>query len=803
MKFPSNIFYLAADVPGVERSWSLGHEGMAPGWAFLLFLLSASLTVFAYLRFAPGVGKGRRIAMMSLRLVSSTVLLVLLTKPVLRFTENKVVKQPLAVLVDNSRSMKTEDRRETPADRARAAIVSGAVDADHDLSKGVSASIAAQVKDFTRQDLLRRLKYNQKLDLWGRLGKNSDLVFYGFGADAKPVPVPATESTGKNTPVDFPELEPTEPVTAIGEALRQVLQEPRGQTLGGVLLITDGNSNQGSSPLEAAQIAREQNVPLFIYGIGVTSPPDIEVRETIVQSLAFAGERVEVRARIVSHGIDEKPATVTLKADGQNVAQVEATLGGDKEQEIAFRYVPAKAGDVKLEVSVPARDEEAAGTNNAASTTVQVTDQKFNVLLIEQEPRWDFRYLLDYLQRDPRLMVKCVMIDGEPGLPQLPGSPFLPSLPDSRADLFAAQVLILGDVSPSSLGQARMEMIAEWVEAGGGIIFLAGSKSNPSAYLNTPLERLLPVVPDRAAAASRREPKPFPLELTASGRRSPYLQMDSDPEANTKMWDNFPGVRWVAPVTRLRAGAEALLVDPRPASSGRYGMLPVVAMQGFGSGKCVYFGTNETYRWRSKKGEQYYSILWGQIMQTLALQLLDTASSLTQLRTDRKHYQVGDRVVISGNVYAENFEPVVEPSLEGVLTITGKDSGKPGITRPQAVLGTSRNAYRGEFVAKEPGHYVFHTVRDKEGVLTFEVEENNLEDTRTSLDDRLLKSMATAAGGKFLREEDLARLPEWISASASRVAYRKLELYHSGWVMAGLMLLWFAEWLLRRLSRLK
>lgn len=788
----------------MERSWSLGHEGLAPGWAFLLFLIAGAATIFGYLRYAPGVSKTRRITMMSLRLVSSVVLLILLTKPVIRFTENKVVKQPLAVLVDNSRSMKVADRRDTPVDQGRAAIAMGLMEPDADPAKGVSSSIAAQVKDVSRKDLLRRLKYNQKLDLWGKLGKTSDLVFYGFGGDAKSIAAPAAESTGKEKPPAFPELEPTEPVTAIGDALRQVLQEPRGQTLGGVLLITDGCGNQGASPLEAAQIAREQNVPLFIYGTGVTSPPDIEVKETIVQSLAFAGERVEVRARIASRNLPEQPATVTLKADGQEVARVEATLGGDKEDEVSFHYVPKKAGEVRLEVSVPPRDEEAAKNNNSATTAIRVTDQKFNVLLVEQEPRWDFRYLLDYLQRDPRLMVKCVMIDGEPGLSQLPESPFLAALPDTRQDLFAAHVLILGDVSPSSLGQARMEMISEWVEAGGGIIFLAGSKSNPSAYVGTPLERLLPVIPDSSAASSKREPKPFPLDLTASGRRSPYLQMDADPEANKHMWENFPGVRWVAPVTRLRPGAEALLVDPRPGSTGRYGMMPVVAMQGFGSGKCVYFGTNETYRWRSKKGEQYYSILWGQIMQTLALQLLDTASSLTQLRTDKKHYQVGERVVISGNVYADNYEPVVEPSLEGVLTITRPDSGKAGVTRPLAVLGTNRNAYRGEFIPKEPGHYTFNTVRDKEGVLTFEVEENNLEDTRTALDDRLLKAMATAAGGKFVREEDLAKLPEWISATTSRVAtYRKLELYHSGWVMAGLMMLWFAEWLLRRLSRLK
>jgi hypothetical protein len=280
--------------------------------------------------------------------------------------------------------------------------------------------------------------------------------------------------------------------------------------------------------------------------------------------------------------------------------------------------------------------------------------------------------------------------------------------------------------------------------------------------------------------------------------------MDADPEVNKKIWEGFPGIRWAAPVARVKPGAEILLVDPRPSSAGRYGQLPVFAMQGYGSGKCVYFGTDETYRWRSKTGEKYYSILWGQIMQTLALQLLDNASSMTQLKLDRKQYAVGERVVISGNVYSADYAPLIVPGLEGVLTFSRKAADPSPATRPLNLVATEKNSFRGEFIAKEPGRYTFHTARDPEGILKFDVIDNNLEKTQTALDDRLLKTMATASGGRFLREEDLHKLPEWISATTTRVAtYRKVELYYSVWILSGLLLLLFAEWLMRRLTRLK
>ena len=64
--------------------------------------------------------------------------------------------------------------------------------------------------------------------------------------------------------------------------------------------------------------------------------------------------------------------------------------------------------------------------------------------------------------------------------------------------------------------------------------------------------------------------------------------------------------------------------------------------------------------------------------------------------------------------------------------------------------------------------------------------------------------MAAAAGGRFLREEDLHHLPEWISATTTRVAtYRKVDLYDSAWILTGLLTLLLAEWLMRRLTRLK
>jgi hypothetical protein len=799
---------------GSNTEWILGSEGLSLGWAFLIFLVLMAANVLAYWRWAPGLPHWKRHTLIGLRCASTLILLVLLIKPVLNLTVNEPVRQSLLVLLDGSQSFATEDRRDRPDDLKRAAIVSGLLDPANGLAQEADKGASANLVNISRWELFKKLTANERLDFWPRIYREMDLSVYHFGHDAASLGSLQGTGGGSLSTADavefFKQVKPDKPSTAIGDSMRQVLQEGRGQPAGGLLLITDGQNNAGSSPLDAAQMAKEQNIPLYIYGMGVTSPPDLILLEVKAQKLAFAKEKVEVRIKVRSQGIKDQTIPATLKVDGVEANRQNLEIHGDEEQEVVFQYVPQDPGEVKLDVDLPVFPEESVKDNNSGTAKLRITDKKFHVLLIEQEPRWDFRYLLAYLQRDRRLQVRCVMINGEPNLDKIPDSPFLPALPDDRETFFNSEVLILGDVDPKDLGEERMQIIKEWVEAGGGIIFLTGLDFNPSSYAGTPLEALLPIVPDTLTPkdyTAQRSPTPFKLQLTTLGETSPYLQMSADPEENKRIWEKFPGVRWTAPVARLKPGAEVLLVDPRAEKMGRYGLLPVFAMQSYGAGTCVYLGTNETYRWRSGEGEKYYSILWGQIMQSLALQLLEGGSARTQLKTDRPQYSVGDKVTVSGKAYTEGFHPLLEPSLPGTLTVTSTDaSGK--ITEEKQPLNLSAvpdiKGFSGEFTAKVPGEYSFSTARDPETVLRFDVLESRVEKLQTSLNERMLRAMAETSGGRFFREEDLNQFPDLLKEKRTTVAsFKKQELYYSNWWLVALLTFVFLEWLLRRISQLK
>jgi hypothetical protein len=794
------VKFLAPGIPEGSREWAVGSEGLPMGWAFLIFLVLAGACIWAYRKFAPEVKPRWRRVMTGLRLLAIALFLFLLVKPVLNLTVNEPVRQTLLVLLDASQSMQLTDRRTTPEDLKRAEVATGEK-ASGELS-------------ITRWDLLRKLAVNPRLNLWPRLQEKSDVMFYRFGRDAAPMgPLTAEkEATLEEARAVFEALNPDESATGLGEALRQVLDQNRGQAVSGVLVISDGASNSGLPPAEAARLTREANVPLFVYGVGVTSPIDLVMKEVSAPRLAFVRERVDVKAKFSVQGVGRQTVSAVLTANGEQVDEQKVDLAEDGDYEVNFRFDPQKVGDLVLSASIPVLPGEVGKDNNAAEAKLRVVDNKIKVLFIDQEPRWDFRYLLAYLQRDRRLETQCVLIDGEPGLDKLPDSPFLPGLPEDREGIFRYEIIILGDVNPADLGETRMKLISEWVEqSNGGIIFLAGPKFDPTAYGGTPLEALLPVVPDSSTSVEQRAERfkdPVPLKLTSLGESSPYLRLVEDPAENARIWAGFPGVRWVAPVTKAKPGAEVLLVDPSPERAGSAGGTPVIAVQGFGGGQSVFIGTDETYRWRSRTGEKYYSQVWGAIMQSLSLKRLEGASSRTQLKADRERYFVGDKVTIAGKIYKEGYEPLTVGTLQGKLKITGVDAKNAPVenTLPQDVTaaGDQPGEYRGQFTADVPGIYSYSTLDDPGAVVKFEVIEPKIEQMETALNERTLRGMADVAKGRFLREEDLGKLPDLVSEQSATVAtFRKIDLFYSPWWLAALLLVLLLEWLLRRLMQLK
>jgi uncharacterized membrane protein len=808
------LYFLAPGekLPPGTTQYSLGYEGLSWGWAFFAFVVLVALTAWSYHKFAPNLTRLSRLGLIVLRSILLGLLLLLLVRPILLITLEETIRRPLLVLLDKTQSMGLKDRRNTPDDLVRAAIAKGLVDPAGGLKQSVSDADAATINEIARRDLLEALAANTKMNLWPRLQERSSLEFYGFGRKVTQLgelaPPEASDLTTDESADFFHKLHYDDDLTAVGDGLRDLLDEQRGQPTSGILLITDGASNTGSSPIEAAAIAKQDGVPLFIYGVGVTSPQDIMVAELDAPQVSNVKEKLNVTVRIRAQSMIGRKATVQLKANGKIVDEQPIEFRADGEQEVTLGYTPDEVGVADLEAYVPPLPEEAVKDNNSAKTQVRIVDDKLKVLFVEEEPSWDFEYLLAMLQRDRRIKLKVVLIKGGAGLSTEPDSPFLDRLPDDKEALYANDLIILGDVDPSDLGDARMKLISEWVsKMGGGLLFHAGPKFDPSSYHDTPLDPILPV--ETASKTSEEYDNSVQLKLSPAGETSPLLTLAQDPQENLALWGGFPGVHWTAWVDKARPGAQVLLTDPTPSRANRDGPMPVIALQSYGLGQSLYIGFDETYRWRSKVGEKYYTQIWSQIIQALTSQHTQGAA-LTQLKTDKASYFTGDKVRISGRVFQTGFVPLTDAEVPGTLTFTPE--AKPDQPAPAAQTKEVRlqaipdrpGEYRADVTPQIAGSYSYSIARDPSIVAKFQVEEPRAELSDIAMNEKLLHAMAAASGGHFLREEDLNGLPEMVASSSSgAVSFKKIPLAFAPIILALMILAGCAEWLWRRKLELK
>jgi hypothetical protein len=416
------------------------------------------------------------------------------------------------------------------------------------------------------------------------------------------------------------------------------------------------------------------------------------------------------------------------------------------------------------------------------------------------------------LMRDRRVDVKVIQVEGSAGLARTTNSPYLERFPEDKKDLFKYDLLILGDVDSHYFTPGQLDAIEEFVtKFGGGLAIVAGKKNMPWTYRKTPIEKMLPVELEAGGAITGIGPggeeindKPIRLELTAVGKRAPMLRLAADDAASERLWAKLPPIFWVAPVSRAKPAAEVLLVDPSPTRSTRYGKMPVVAAQLYGMGQVMWVGTDNTWRWRKNKGDEQYVTLWGQVIQRLALPHLLGASKRTQLTLDKKEYVTNEKVNLYARLYTESYTPITQDKVKAYITENGPDDprAREVVLRP---LPDQPGMCRAEFNAPEKAApYKLFVELDKSTLIDLPVSQPKIEPGENALNKELLESLASSTGGKFLREEDLYKLPDQIKAETPKVQTRlEVEFWTSPLYYALMLLFVTAEWVMRKMVQLK
>jgi uncharacterized membrane protein len=502
-----------------------------------------------------------------------------------------------------------------------------------------------------------------------------------------------------------------QPFSAPGPQSRTDLYEPLAQApekiknLVGVVVISDGDWNEGPPPVQAATKLRLKGVP--VYSIPVGSPvrlPDIELVNLGSPTFGVAGKAVRIPFTIESTLPREYLTTVTLKtSDGEEINE-EVRIAPMGRTSGSLLWKPAKTGDITLTLDVPKHPDEAYTDNNRLSAPIAIREEKLRVLVIESLPRWEYRYLRNALSRDPGVEVSCLLF--HPGLSKVGGGnkDYVKQFPAGLDELSKFDVVFLGDVGLDD-GQLTVEqcrLLKGLVEhQASGLVFMPGIQGRQLSLQETALADLIPVVMDEGQPGGWGSRTPGNFELTETGRRSLLTNLADALDNNLEIWDSLPGFQWYAPVVRAKGGAEVLAVHKDAAN--QHGRLPLLVTRTFGAGKVLFMGTDGAWRWRKGVEDKYHYRFWGQVVRWMAYQRNMSKGETMRLYYSPDQPQVRQTLALSANVMEKSGEPLAKGDVMARIVAP---SGKQETVRFTAA-GDEWGLFQGRYAAFEPGK---HTV---------------------------------------------------------------------------------------------
>jgi hypothetical protein len=769
-----------------HAEWTLRHTW--PGVVlFLLVLASIAFSVWSYRVF-----RNRTLGwfMTALRALALAVVVSIFFEPVLSVDITRRVGTRILVMLDSSESMGIRDTREHDHDIAESALALGLM-----ATPGMQLTPAQrkQAQKASRFALARGILTNAYHGLIGQLEDDYEINTFRFGEG-----VSAIDRDGKND--NLAALTPNDKATALGAAMRKAAASFSGESIVGMIVLSDFAWNRGEDPLGVADHFKDRGIPAFPIGIGLVEPPDVSVERIYTKDLLFAGDSYTVKVQIQSTPSFARSSGSLVIKVGDVTHNRMITLEGDHQVEEFTFEAPDAAGIYPVEASVNTMGDEAVVENNTLARTVKVTDEKIRVLYVEGLPRWEYRYLRWVLLRDHRLDVRFLMSQGDRDLAA--HSPFylhrFPQAGDAGLDF---DLVILGDVPATYFNTEQIRWMEELVSRrGGSLLMISGPSYAPHSYRDTAIGDLLPVTikPGAWQIVNTLESP----TVTEAGFVSRVPMLTDEESDTTEIWEKTRPLRAVPPVV-AKPGASVLMGLSALRMAGE--PYPFLAWQRYGNGKSMFLASGKIWRIRYNVGRKHHERFWAQTIQFLALSRLHAGNKRVTIETDSREYGTSESIKVFANVLNPFLDPVRARSYTVHLSpVDQPEEAEP--IRLSPVPGVP-GFYEGSTLARESGYYRLlapETDRESANSPNFEVRDISLElrnpGMRIDVARRLAERSEGIAAGSF---NELQHLVGSIRAqSPLRKEHIDVELWDTPLVYVLILLFAGLEWVIRRIQRM-
>lgn len=752
----------------------------AGAWNFLLVLAALTIVFWVYRR--DGRNRAVRIGLGVLRGVLLLLLILLLNRPTVTLSQSRTEPSVLAVMLDDSASMRVPD---APGNVSRLTAATNLFSASND-------------------QLLQKLSHTHQLR------------FYRFDDSATAIAtvplkskLPASTSAAKS----LASIKPDGQGTAVESSVLSVMQDLQGQRIAGVVVMSDGRDTPTQSDSQTLDAIKGFNARVYPIAMGTTKPPrEVQLQSMDVEDVAFKGDIVDVRLSIKDSGFSQGHRVTVVLQNGATgaplpgingePATVSVALNKDRSTTAEVQWKPSDIGPVKVTARILNQPGELNAHNATRTSRVSVVDSKISVLFVDGYPRWEYRYLKNELIRDKTIDVSCLLTSADADFAQEGNTP-IRRFPESIEELLKYDVVVIGDVDPLYFTDQQLQLISDFVSRrGGGLEMVAGPRFDPQAYRGTALEAALPVAIGKVQTTDLNEPLTHGYRpvLTPLGKASSIFRFFANPKENAAYLKNdLQPQFWYCRGVTVKPGVGEVLAH-HPTAIGPNGKpAPLLVRGRFGAGRTIFSAMANSWRWRFYTGESNFDTYWVEQLRYLAKGRKIGQRRLS-LTADQPVYDLGNTVHLSLRV----IDPVLVQQLPDVLRVQVNDQhGQPvrmvSLTKRESTAGV----YEGAFAADHVGRYtaVLPPVagNDESIEAAIAVQLPRLELANPTVDPTTLSRLAAETLGKPIAfQSAAARLLKIPSAAKVIPVVTAEPLWSAPLVMVIFVLLIAVEWVARK-----
>lgn len=725
----------------------------------LLVLIAAGALVSVVRAGAPVVQRRIHLSILLLRVGGLLSLVLALLNPFWRTRLPDPDAYRIAVLVDTSASMETQD---LPAGQSRLEWTAGWLDPD---KPGRALESLADP----------RTPVEVKL----------------FSSDVEPWNL-------------VPPTAPLPGLTAIGDALESAHAAGAGSArrpLGGVLLVSDGGQLAGMNPTEAARLYARDGIPVSVIGVGQRQESgDVSVEFSKPRLSFTEGLSAAVEINLNNNFQTGEAGQLALYRNDALLEQRAVTIAAGEDRTETFAVEPGAAGvETFRAVYTPEQERGNPATNVSFSIAEVQRDGGYRFLLLSARAGWESRFLrLLAMESGTIEMDSIIRIDAGRfiRLTREAGDPMQNQDRPARRETLDALPTVAGEYLGYDAIILDLPMILEESEVlapileefagtkGGGILLLhAGAQADGQVSLPGSLRDLFPV-------------RDFSLQQTAD-------PLALDLEVNPLFSDQSGGVLFSGAPPALPEGTPLAI----PSGLSRAAQVPVataqprtpvLATQAYGAGRCASLTADFLWRWRlaDARSSERFAAFWEAALSWLAVGGKDRLVAPVNATMVPIEEQASLGVTLLGRDYTPRMDASVKAILTGPKGTVSEQRLLPDIQQP--------GRYTLEIPLQVPGPYQieYEALFPDGDRLTetswFAVAATSAESRDTGFKEKTLRDIARITSGEyhsFKSWPDLLPLP--VSDAIPLIESKSHWTRTLPFLVAALSL-FLAEWWLRR-----